>query len=117
MKMTAPGVLGGDIQDWVEALFEQTGFARGDDKAANPYGFTHSLGHHLGLDLRGPGGRVMTKKGGALKVGQVHTVEPGLYYPTNVNGGVGGVRLEDVVVIKETGCRNLTKLDKKEWIL
>jgi Xaa-Pro aminopeptidase len=38
----------------------------------------------------------------------VITVEPGLYYPD-----VGAVRIEDVVVVAETGCRNLTQCPKK----
>jgi Xaa-Pro aminopeptidase len=42
-----------------------------------------------------------------MKTGHVVTVEPGLYY-----WGVGGVRLEDMVVIKKTGNRNLTTFPK-----
>jgi Xaa-Pro aminopeptidase len=44
---------------------------------------------------------------GVLKVGQVVTVEPGLYYP-----GLGGVRLEDVAVITDRAPRNLTRFEK-----
>jgi Xaa-Pro aminopeptidase len=43
-----------------------------------------------------------------FKPGQTLTVEPGLYYP-----GLGGVRLEDVVVVTERGARVLTKYEKR----
>jgi Xaa-Pro aminopeptidase len=46
--------------------------------------------------------------GETLRTDQVVTVEPGLYYP-----GIGGVRLEDLVVVTETGCKNLTNFEKK----
>ena len=39
-----------------------------------------------------------------LQAKQVVTVEPGLYYPD-----IGGIRLEDMVVVRETGCDNLTQ--------
>jgi Xaa-Pro aminopeptidase len=42
-----------------------------------------------------------------LKTGNIVTVEPGLYYP-----GVGGVRLEDMILITDDGCTNLTKSPK-----
>ncbi|MEM7298953.1 MAG: M24 family metallopeptidase, partial [Bacteroidota bacterium] len=42
-----------------------------------------------------------------LQAGEVVTVEPGLYYR-----GLGGVRIEDVVVVREGGCQNLTTAPK-----
>jgi Xaa-Pro aminopeptidase len=43
-----------------------------------------------------------------LKTGQCLTVEPGLYYP-----GIGGVRIEDVVIVEKDGCRILSKFPKQ----
>ena len=45
---------------------------------------------------------------GKLFAGLSITVEPGLYYP-----GVGGVRIEDVVIVGKTGVRNLTKFEEE----
>ena len=42
-----------------------------------------------------------------VKTGHVVTVEPGLYDP-----GMGGVRLEDVVLVTKTGCTNLVRIPK-----
>ncbi|MGR3176514.1 MAG: M24 family metallopeptidase, partial [Candidatus Anammoxibacter sp.] len=42
-----------------------------------------------------------------LKSGNVVTVEPGLYYP-----GIGGVRIEDMILITDDGCINLTEFPK-----
>jgi len=42
-----------------------------------------------------------------LEASQVVTVEPGLYY-----SDIGGVRLEDLVVVRSTGCDNLTRFGK-----
>jgi len=43
-----------------------------------------------------------------LQANQVVTVEPGLYYP-----GLGGIRLEDMVIVRPDGCDNLTKYKRK----
>ena len=69
-------------------------------------GFFHGTGHGLGLDIHeapGFGSRSKNK----LRTGNVVTVEPGLYYE-----GMGGVRLEDVVLVTDSGCRNLVRIPK-----
>jgi Xaa-Pro aminopeptidase len=50
----------------------------------------------------------LSETGETLQTAQVVTVEPGLYYPQ-----IGGVRLEDLVVVTENGCENLTRFEKK----
>lgn len=69
--------------------------------------FVHGLGHGIGLRVHeapsaGPSAT------GVLEPGMTLTVEPGLYIP-----GWGGVRIEDVVVIGESGVRNLTAAPKR----
>ncbi len=68
--------------------------------------FGHSLGHGIGLDIHEQP-TLSTRSQGVLKVGQVVTVEPGIYLP-----GVGGVRIEDDVLVTPTGGRVLSSLPK-----
>ncbi len=65
--------------------------------------FGHSLGHGVGLAVHEPPSLSArsTKK---LRVGMIVTVEPGIYIP-----GWGGIRLENMVVVREDGCENLNK--------
>lgn len=69
--------------------------------------FGHGLGHGVGLDVH-EFPPVTAKNEASLTVGMVVTVEPGIYLP-----GVGGVRIEDTIVITETGCECLTSIPKK----
>jgi Xaa-Pro aminopeptidase len=69
-------------------------------------GFFHGTGHGLGLDIHEAPSFGQRSKN-TLLTGNVVTVEPGLYYR-----GMGGVRLEDVVVVTRRGCRNLVRLPK-----
>lgn len=61
--------------------------------------FTHGLGHHVGLDVHDPGLPVAP-----LEAGNVITIEPGIYIPEE---GIG-VRIEDMLLVTETGSRLLT---------
>jgi Xaa-Pro aminopeptidase len=88
-------------------LIEIDAVARGViDKAGYGEQFGHSLGHGIGLDIHEQP-TLSARSQGVLHVGQVVTVEPGIYLP-----GVGGVRIEDDVLITARGCRVLSDLPK-----
>ena len=72
----------------------------------SPEGFIHNLGHGLGLEIHEEP-FLSPYSEGKLEAGNVITIEPGLYYP-----GIGGVRIEDIVLVKDGGCENLTKMPK-----
>jgi Xaa-Pro aminopeptidase len=95
---------GAAIHQEVTAVFERLGFRTGEVDG-RMQGFFHGTGHGLGLEIH-ESPRI-GKRGAVLRAGNVVTVEPGLYYP-----GEGGVRIEDVVVVTQTGCRNLTRFQK-----
>lgn len=100
-RMIKDGADGKEIHQKILALFEQRGFPTGKING-RMQGFFHGTGHGLGLDIHEPP-RIAVSSA-TLRTGHVVTVEPGLYYL-----GMGGVRLEDVVVVTETGNRNLTR--------
>ncbi|MDD3655108.1 MAG: Xaa-Pro peptidase family protein [Desulfotomaculaceae bacterium] len=68
--------------------------------------FGHGTGHGLGLDIH-ENPRLSRKVDTVLQAGMVVTVEPGIYLP-----GQGGVRIEDTVIVLESGCRVLTQTPK-----
>ncbi len=76
------------------------------DKAGYGKYFGHSLGHGIGLDIH-EAPRLAAKTKGELAPGHVVTVEPGIYLP-----GVGGVRLEDDVLVTARGHQVLCDLPK-----
>ncbi len=67
--------------------------------------FIHRTGHGLGLEVHESVPQLAEGVTTPLEPGMVMTIEPGIYLP-----GVGGVRLEDDVVVSETGAEVLTRL-------
>jgi Xaa-Pro aminopeptidase len=103
-KMTA-GTKTTDVHKVVEELFKREGYKTGKVNG-RMQGFFHGTGHGLGMEIHEPP-RTGQHSPGVLKVGQVVTVEPGLYYPA-----IGGVRLEDVALVTPGRPRNLTQFEK-----
>ena len=73
--------------------------------------FGHSYGHSLGMEVH-ENPNCTPKNEKPIPVGAVCSAEPGIYIPDEF-----GVRIEDVVVFEENGCRNLTKSPKDLLIL
>ena len=93
------GVTGAEAHNAVVDYFKSRGYE------SDTRGFIHNLGHGVGLQVHelptvGPAGT-------ALEKGFVVTVEPGLYYP-----GIGGVRLEDIGVVRTQKFADFTKFEE-----
>lgn len=92
------GVVGSDVDGAVCEVFDREGVR---------HEYLHGTGHGVGLYIHEE--PILSPRCTAiLRAGEVVTVEPGLY-----RKGVGGVRIEDQVVVTGTGCRTLT-LSPKE---
>jgi len=105
LERVAAGVHGADIHQAILKHFNAQGFKTGQ-KNGKQTGFFHGTGHGVGLEIH-ESPRISVRDD-ILKANQVVTVEPGLYYPN-----IGGIRLEDMVVVREQGCDNLTKHRRK----
>jgi Xaa-Pro aminopeptidase len=108
-----PGVTGREVHELVEDIIWQAGYdtlrpgQKKDPSDPTPRGFIHSTGHGVGLEIHEAPS--IARSGTApLVVGDVVTIEPGVYDPA-----IGGVRLEDMLVITETGARNFTQAPRE----
>jgi Xaa-Pro aminopeptidase len=113
IKALRPGVTGREVHELVEDIIWGAGYdtlrpgQKRDPGDQTPRGFIHSTGHGVGLDIHeAPAiARSGTKP---LVAGDVVTIEPGIYDPA-----IGGVRLEDMLVITADGARDLTQAPRE----
>jgi Xaa-Pro aminopeptidase len=92
-----PGASAGEVDAAARKVLRKAGLGR--------Y-FTHSTGHGVGLEIH-EAPRVAAGQMEVLKPGMVITIEPGVYFP-----GKWGVRIEDMVAVREGGCEVLTPTSK-----
>jgi Xaa-Pro aminopeptidase len=109
ISLVAPGVPCRDVHTAIANFFTAAGYkTSGVGKEFRfSEGFVHALGHGVNTDLHADP-KLSSRSDAVLKVGDVITVEPGLYYKA-----IGGVRLEDMVIVTETGCDVLTHVPTK----
>ena len=110
LSMVKAGVNGKDIHNKVAEVLHGAGYKTNvhDQEEGEPLteGFFHGTGHGVGLEIH-EAPRVSLADD-ELIPGDVISIEPGVYDPK-----VGGVRIEDLVVVTESGCRNLTTFPKE----
>ncbi len=96
------GVTGREIDEAARRVLREAGYGE--------Y-FSHSFGHSLGVDIHESPG-ASSKETQIMPVGAVISAEPGVYIP-----GKFGVRIEDVLILSETGCENMTRSPKDLIVL
>ena len=104
LRLVKPGARADRIHQAVQTFFTGAGYVTGLRQGL-PVGFFHGTGHGVGLEIHeAPSISTVPVR---LRPGHVVTVEPGLYYPE-----LGGVRIEDTVVVTHAGARVLAPCEK-----
>lgn len=102
LAISKPGTRIGDLDQVARDIITASGY--GDY-------FPHRIGHGLGINVHEfPSMSHLNE--GILKAGMIYTIEPGIYLP-----GLGGVRIEDDVLITADGCETLTNFPKELQII
>ncbi len=99
------GISGNEIHAQAMKSFACLGFPERVGADGVPEGFIHGTGHGVGLEVHEAPS--LSIGGARLRAGHVVTVEPGLYYKA-----IGGVRIEDTVVVTRSGCEVLAPCPK-----
>ncbi len=98
-----PGISGHELDQVCRSVIRDRGYGTA---------FGHSTGHGVGLEIHeGPSVGVRAETD-MLETGMVVTIEPGIYLPN-----WGGVRIEDMVLITESGCVSFSKSPKELLVL
>ncbi len=109
LSMIKAGVNGRDVHRKVADVLHEAGYKTNvhDQEKGKPLteGFFHGTGHGVGLEIHEAPSLSLADD--ELIPGDVISVEPGVYDPQ-----IGGVRIEDLIVVTEDGCRNLTTFPK-----
>jgi len=100
------GVSGSDVHDAVCDVYQEHDIPTLRDDPETSTGFIHTTGHGVGLDIH-EFPRVSTTEN-ELEAGMVVTIEPGVYDPE-----FGGVRIEDIVIVREDGHENYTEYEEQ----
>jgi Xaa-Pro aminopeptidase len=105
LQMVTAGASGKAIHAAIQDLFARAGYHTGIINE-RVQGFFHGTGHGVGLEIHEP--PRISRTDDTLQPGHVVTVEPGLYYL-----GIGGVRIEDTILVTSAGYENLTSFPKQ----
>jgi len=112
-SLVKPGVPCKSLHEAADQYFIEHGYETSGKGTLFTYaeGFVHAIGHGVGTDIHELP-HISPKSEDVLMEGDVITIEPGLYYKD-----IGGIRMEDMVLVTRDGSRNLTRAEKKFVIL